>query len=71
MDLLQEYKDLYYKEIEHSEILNGKINTCITFITVLGSAQIILWTQFKNFDVKIYSIIYFVLCLLLLFIIIL
>lgn len=63
MDLLQEYKDLYYKEIEHSEILNGKINTCITFITVLGSAQIILWTQFKNFDIKIYSMIYFVLCL--------
>ena len=37
--LLQEYKELYYKEIEHSERLNSKINVCITFLTILGSAQ--------------------------------
>lgn len=62
MDFLQEYKELYYKEIEHSERLNNKINTCITFLTVLGSAQVLLWTQFKNFEYKIYSIIYFLIC---------
>ena len=62
MDLLQEYKELYYKEIEHSERLNNKINTCITFLTILGSAQILLWTQFKNFEIKWYSILYIFLC---------
>ena len=53
MNLLEEYKDLYYKEIEYSERLNNKINTGITFLTVLGSAQIILWVQFKSFNLKI------------------
>ena len=62
MDLLQEYKELYYKEIEHSERLNSKINTAITFLTVLGSAQILLWTQFKTFEFAIYSIVYLILC---------
>lgn len=63
MNLLEEYKDLYYKEIEYSERLNNKINTGITFLTVLGSAQIILWVQFKSFNLKIYTIIYFISCL--------
>lgn len=63
MDLLQEYKELYYKEIEHSERLNNKINTCITFLSILGSGQVLLWTQFKNFEVKIYSIIYLCACI--------
>ena len=43
MDLLQEYKELYYKEIEYSDRLSNKINVSISFITILGSAQIILW----------------------------
>lgn len=63
MDLLQEYKELYYKEIEHSERLNNKINTCITFLTIQGSAQILLWTQLKNFEIQWYSILYLILCL--------
>lgn len=62
MDLLQEYKELYYKEIEHSERLNNKIGTSISFITVLGSAQILLWTQFKTFENTRYSSIYLILC---------
>lgn len=62
MDLLQEYKDLYYKEIEHSERLNNKSGMCITFMTVLGSAQVLLWTQFKTFEFSIYSTIYLILC---------
>lgn len=63
IDLLQEYKELYYKEIEHSERLNSKINVCITFLTILGSAQILLWTQLKNFSMCIYTYIYFALCI--------
>ena len=63
IDLLQEYKELYYKEIEHSERLNNKIGTTITFLTILGSAQVLLWTQFKTFEFAIYSIIYLILCI--------
>ena len=54
IDLLQEYKEQYYKEIEHSERLNGKINTMITFLTILGGAQVLLWTQMKDFEAEWY-----------------
>lgn len=63
MDLLQEYKELYHKEIEHSERLNERISKCITYLTILGSAQILLWTQLKNFEIVIYTLIYFIGCL--------
>lgn len=63
MDLLQEYKELYYKELELSERLSNKSSICITFITVLGSAQILLWTQFKSFEISIYSVVYLALCI--------
>lgn len=63
MDLLQEYKELYYKEIEHSERLNNKSSMCITFLTALGSAQVLLWTQFKTFEISAYSKIYLILCI--------
>lgn len=62
MNLLEEYKDLYYKEIEFNDRLNNKITTCITFLTVLGSALILLWTQFKNYNLCWYTIIYFIFC---------
>ena len=58
IDLLQEYKEQYYKEIEHSERLNGKINTMITFLTILGGAQVLLWTQMKDFEAEWYLGIY-------------
>ncbi len=32
MNLLEEYKELYYKEIEFNDRLNNKITTCITLI---------------------------------------
>lgn len=60
---LDEYKNLYYKEIEHSERLNNKINACMTFLTILGSGQVLLWTQFRNFNLRLYSIIYICLCI--------
>lgn len=67
IDLLQEYKELYYKEIEHSERLNNKSGMWITLLTILGSAQVLLWTQFKTFENHIYSKLYLVLCIISLF----
>lgn len=61
IELLQEYRDFYYKEIEHSERLNNKSGTFITFLTILGSTQVLLWTQFKSFEIHVYSVIYLVL----------
>lgn len=63
MNLLEEYKDLYYKEIEFNDRLNNKITTCITFLTVLGSALILLWTQFKNYNLCWYTTVYFMFCM--------
>lgn len=62
MNLLQEYKELYYKELEYSERLSGKINTCITFLTILGSAQVLLWSQFICFSIEFYTLIYLIFC---------
>lgn len=56
MDELQEYKELYYKEIEYSERLNGRVATNITFLTILGSAQIFSWSQIISFDIGWYFI---------------
>lgn len=63
MNLLEEYKDLYYKEIDFNDKLNNKITTCITFLTVLGSALILLWTQFKNYNLCWYTFLYLALCI--------
>lgn len=63
INLLEEYKDLYYKEVEFNDRLNNKITTCITFLTVLGSALILLWTQVKNFQMCWYTRLYVLLCM--------
>lgn len=63
MDLLQEYKELYYKEIEFGDRLNNKIATCITFLTIIGSALILMWSQFKNYELLWYTGVYLVFCL--------
>ena len=39
MDILQEYKELYYKEIEFKDAMNNKIGTSITFLTVLSTGH--------------------------------
>lgn len=62
MNLLEEYKELYYKEVEFNDRLNNKITTCITFLTVLGSALILLWTQVKDYGLYWYTILYFIFC---------
>lgn len=62
INLLEEYKELYYKETELNDTLNNKITTCITFLTIIGSALILLWTQFKNYTLCWYTTIYFIFC---------
>lgn len=63
MNLFEEYKDLYYKELEHSDRLNDKVHTGITFLTILGSGQILLWNQFINIETNVLSYIYLAGCL--------
>lgn len=63
MNLLEEYKELYYKEIEFNDRLNNKITTCITFLTVLGSGLIFLWTKTKNYEMLWYTGVYLVFCI--------
>lgn len=62
INLLEEYKELYYKELELNDTLNNKITTCITFLTIIGSALIFLWTQFKNYEFCWYTTIYLIFC---------
>lgn len=63
MNLLEEYKDLYYQEIEYSERLNNKMGNCITFLTIIGSALILLWSQIKNYEPLWYTGVYLVFCI--------
>jgi hypothetical protein len=42
MDFLSEYKELFYKEIEQSDRLNGKIPNNLMFLTIVGSGIIFL-----------------------------
>lgn len=61
---VEEYRELYYKEIEHTERLNSRINTCITFLTIIGSGVILVWTQLKDFHGMVQFWVYLVLCVL-------
>ena len=58
MDELEEYKELYYKEIEYTERLNSKINTCMTFLTIIGSGVILVWSQLGKVSPSIYFWLY-------------
>lgn len=61
MDELENYKELYYKEIEYTEKLNSKINTCITFLTIIGSGLILVWAQLEEVDSGIWFWLYLIL----------
>lgn len=61
---VEECRELYYKEIEHTERLNSRINTCITFLTIIGSGVILVWTQLKDFRGMVQFWVYLVLCVL-------
>lgn len=62
MDELENYKELYYKEIEYTERLNSKINTCITFLTIIGSGLILVWSQLEKVGSGIQFWLYLILC---------
>lgn len=63
LNLLAEYKELYYKEIENKNTLNGKIGTSITLITVLCTGQIFIVGIMAQLDLilKTIPIIFFLL----------
>ena len=42
MDLYREYKDLYYREIENSDRLNGRVSTCLSFLTIIGAGEVFI-----------------------------
>lgn len=63
MSVLEEYKELYYKEIEYTARLNSKINTCVTFLTIIGSGNIFVWSKLGNAASGIYFWIYLILCI--------
>jgi hypothetical protein len=42
MDLYQEYKDLYYKEIENSDRLNHRVSTSLSFLTIIGAGDVFI-----------------------------
>ena len=50
MNVLDEYKELYYKEIETTDRLNNKIGTHTTFLTVIATAEILLWKDVFTLD---------------------
>lgn len=50
MDLLQEYKELYYKELELKDSMSGKIGSSITLITALCTGHVFLWDIMLELD---------------------
>ena len=63
MDVLEEYKELYYKEIEYTERLNSKINICITFLTIIGSGVMLVWSKIESVYTCKYFWVYLSLCI--------
>lgn len=64
LDILQEYKDLYYREIEFTDRLNSKVSICLTMLTVAGSIIGLELSNLKNLNNAWYTTIYFHLCIL-------
>lgn len=62
IDLLQEYKELYYHEIEHSERLNSKISTGLTLLITLISGEIVLWMDMFPLHITVLHMVYLFLC---------
>ena len=56
MDLLQEYKELYYKELELKDSMSGKIGTSVTLITILCTGHMFMWDIMIRLDFVIHPI---------------
>lgn len=59
MNLLDEYKQLYTSEMSHSDRLNNKIGFYITFLTIQGTGNIVIWTKYFSHQI---NTIYLLLC---------
>lgn len=59
MSLMDESKELYLSEINHSDRLNGKIGNSITFLTIEGTGNIIIWTKYFSHSI---NTVYLILC---------
>lgn len=55
MNLKEEYKELYYKELEICDRLNSKIGTSLTLLTIIGTGHIILWKDISVVDWSLWS----------------
>ena len=64
MDLLSEYRDLYYKEIEHYDRLNGKVSNNLVLLSAVGAGIIFLYQEMFPFVYNI-AYVFFALALLL------
>lgn len=51
MDYLQEYKELYYKELEFKDTMSGKIGISISLLTTLCTGHIFMWDIMYKLDI--------------------
>ncbi len=56
LNLLQEYKELYYKEIEFKDSMSNKIGTSITFLTILCTGHMYMWNIMIKLDFIIHIV---------------
>lgn len=56
MDLLQEYKDLYYKELETKNELNGKMGTSLTLLTIIATGHFFIWDNMVELSIVFHII---------------
>ena len=63
MNELQEYKDLYHDELQMTEYLNSKITNSITFLTIIGTANVLLLKNLFPIEASFWSIFYLIICL--------
>lgn len=63
MNELQEYKDLYHDELHMAEYLNSKINSSITFLSLIVTANAMLLNSLFPIQATFISIFYLILCI--------
>ena len=58
MDMFNEYKELYYKEIELTVRLENRISYCLTFLTIIGAGLVLLITELSTIKCGILNVLY-------------
>lgn len=62
MDKLQEYKDLYHDGLDFANNLNAKIPNTITFLTIIGTAIVLLLKEIFPLKFDTFTVIYYTVC---------